>query len=274
MRRISSFSLGTLAALLIVVGVVAVSGVHALFTRSTVERTVTKVVSDPAVDALLAREITKKAVTAIGEPSLQPELSRRVTALLESPAVRTDITDAAMGTYDLLVEAGSSPVIFNLPKQAAQVRREVASISASLASRLPPAATMLQFKLFERSKVPPVYRAIQRIKHAVWWVLLAGVLVLAFALIIGTSRLVLVTWVAGVVVAVLTAATLVLQAITDRVVKGVRDPAVRSVTHVATDSFLGEIRHLTNIVLIVAIVALVAGVAAVVGRRVVRRRSG
>jgi hypothetical protein len=272
MRRISSFSLGTLAALLIVVGVVSVSGVHALFTRSTVERTVTKVVSDPAVDELLAREITKKAVTAIGEPSLQPELGRRITAMLASPTVQTDVTDAAMSTYDLLVEGGSSPVIFNLPKQAAQVRREVKSISPPLADRLPPAATMLQFKLFDRSKVPPLYRAIQRIKHAVWWVLLAGILVLAFAVVLGTSRLILVTWVAGVVVAVLIAATVVLQAITDRVVKGVRDPAVRSVTHVASDSFLAEIRHLTNIVLIVAIVALVAGIAAVVGRRVLRRR--
>jgi hypothetical protein len=272
MRRVTSFVLATVASIVIVVGVVAVSAVHALFTRSTVEHTVTKVVADPSVDQLLSREITKKAVTAVGEPALQAPLQQRVTALVASPTVQADVITAAMVTYDLLVKAGKTPITFNLPRHAQQVRSEVAVLAPALVAKLPPANTMLQFKLFDRSKVPAVYRAIQRIKHVVWWVLLGGIVVLAFAAVLGKSRRVLLTWAAGTITVLLIVASVALQAISNRVVKGLKDPVVRQVTRVATDSFLADIRHYSNVVIVIAAVGLLAGIAATVARRVLGRR--
>lgn len=258
-RKVLSYVLGFVGGLTAVFGMVLLVAEHSVYDRATVATTTDKIVSDPDVTRLLTREITNRLVKLGNLEPQRPLVEAGVVKELSDPTVQSDVAAGALVAYDQLRGGSQDTVAFNMPKQAAQVRRYAVALAPQLDAVLPPADELLKFELFQRQDLPGIYHFVDGARKLAVPIFGFGVLCLIVALAVGPGRFGLFAWEALVVTAAtFLVATLVSNG-TSSGVDHIHDSLTRRVARLATDGYLNALNDVALGVVIFGIIAFIAG---------------
>ncbi len=262
-RRVLSVLCTLVGAIVALLGLAVAVANHSLFSRPAVSTTVSRIVADPDVERLVARQITTRVVT-LG--ALQPHagvVAAEVDNLVKAPAVQADLSAAAMATYDQLVSGTGPEITFNLPNEAAVVRTDLVALDARLNATLPDNAQLLRFTLFRRSTLPVTYHWAKRSRQVAEVTLIIGLALLVLGLALGPGRFGLLSWAAGCVGVIAVTMFISLETAASDIIARMHDPVAARVTRLSTDTLLASLRHATLGVVIFSLVALVGGLVGV-----------
>ena len=188
LRRAASASLALIGAVLAVLGLLVAKADQTLFDRASVERSVDKILVDPDISRLLAREITKRAVVLGNLGDQQQLVQDYVEQQVGTPEVQQEIRAGILAAYDSLVETNNPRIDFNMPKQGSIVRKQLVRFNPALDNTLPIGSDLLRFTLFKRPTLPWGYDLLKGMQSAGWAVFFAGLVCVLVGLLIGPGR--------------------------------------------------------------------------------------
>lgn len=262
LRALLSILFAFAGAMIAVVGLLVVEADKALFDRAQVESKVDEVLEDPDINRLLAREITKRAVTLSMEIVPSDVVRPYVEAQLATPAVQADIKAGILAAYDSLMDTDNPRIDFNMPEQAALVRTQLVMLNPELDSTLPASDELLRFTLFQRPTLPWGYDLVKGVRGFAWTLFIIGAAMVLLALLIGPVRFRLFAFATGAAsVSMLAVYLLTLQG-GQRVVGSIEDGLQRRVARLALDEFMANANRVAIGVTIFAAIACVASLLA------------
>jgi hypothetical protein len=242
-----------------VVGLVVAVADKEVFDRPTVEGTVDRILEDPDVNRLLAREIVRRSV-ALGDLEGEREVVQAfVDQQLATPQVRAEIRTGVLGAYATLMDTDNPRLDLNLPNEAQQVRRQLVGLNQNLDNTLPISENLLRFTLFERSSLPWAYELVSATRGTAWALFIGGAALVAIALLVGPGRLGIFTMAAAVASVAMLVVWLLFTTGADHVLNGIDDGLSRRVARLAADQFLRRVTRISLAVTIFGAVAVVGG---------------
>lgn len=258
-RRVVSVLLALVGALVAVVALVVAVADKEVFDRPTVEGTVDRILEDPDVNRLLAREIVRRSV-ALGDLEGEREVVQAfVDQQLATPQVREEIRTGVLGAYTTLMDTDNPRLDLNLPNEAQQVRRQLVGLNPNLDNTLPISENLLRFTLLERSSLPWAYELVSGTRGAAWGLFIGGAALVAIALLLGPGRLSIFTMAAAVATVAMLVIWLLFTTGANRVLNGIDDGLSRRVARLAADQFLRRVTRISLAVTIFGAVAVVGG---------------
>lgn len=261
-RRAISIIFALVGSVIAVLGLLVVEAEKALFDKPHVEQAVDKILQDPDISRLLAREVTKRAVTLGALQEEESLVKAYVDQQIETPDVRDEIRAGVLGAYDTLMNTNSPRIDFNMPKQGKVVRGQLVLLNPKLDNTLPVSDDLLRFTLFKRPTLPWGYDLVKGTRDSAWTLFIIGAAMVLLALIIGPGRIGLFAFAAGLAsVSMLIVYLLTLQR-GQRVIGGIDDALQRRVARLSLDEFLRNANRLAIGVMIFAAIACVAGLLA------------
>ena len=258
-RRVVSVLLALVGALVAVVALVVAVADKEVFDRPTVEGTVDRILEDPDVNRLLAREIVRRSV-ALGDLEGEREVVQAfVDQQLATPQVREEIRTGVLGAYTTLMDTDNPRLDLNLPNEAQQVRRQLVGLNPNLDNTLPISENLLRFTLLERSSLPWAHELVSGTRGAAWGLFIGGAALVAIALLLGPGRLSIFTMAAAVATVAMLVVWLLFTTGANRVLNGIDDGLSRRVARLAADQFLRRVTRISLAVTIFGAVAVVGG---------------
>lgn len=258
-RRVVSVLLALVGTVVAVVGLVVVVADREVFDRPTVEGTVDRILEDPDVNRLLAREIVKRSV-ALGDLEGERKVVEAfVDEQLATPGVRQEIRTGVLGAYATLIDTENPRLDLNLPNEAQQVRRQLVGLNQNLDNTLPISENLLRFTLFERSSLPWAYELVSGTRSTAWGLFIGGAALVAIALLLGPGRLSIFTMAAAVASVAMLVVWLLFTTGANHVLNGIDDGLSRRVARLAADQFLRRVTRISLAVTIFGAVAVVGG---------------
>lgn len=258
-RKVISASLAFVGGLATVFGLVLLIAQHSLFDTGAVRATTEKVVADPDVTRLLTREISDRVIELGGLEAQRTQVEGVVELLLSDPNLKGEVTDSVLASYDELVNGNDATIVFNMPGRAKSIRNQAVRFFPDLDNTLPPADELLKFDLFERDSLPGLYSTVEAMRGAAIVIFIAGLVLIATALVLGPGRFGMFAWAAAVVTAGTFLAVTLITSGADSALDKVKDPLSRRVARLASDSYLNDLNDIALGVVIFGLIAFIAG---------------
>jgi hypothetical protein len=246
----------------VVFGLLFVLVQRSFFDEGRVGDTVDRIIDDPDIVRLLAREITDRAVAAGGLEAVEDQIREGVTAILDDGTTKQAIRAAALDSYDGLVNGSDETVVFDLPDAAERIRNEIVQFDPTLAERLPPASELARFVIVERDSLPALYGWLESAHSAGWLLFWIGIALVVIALVLGPGRFGSFAWSAFLVALLMFVVWLVVRLVVNSATDS-SDLVSRRVARLGADEFLGSVYRVSIGVAIFGTVAFLAGLVAI-----------
>lgn len=261
LQQIASIVLVVVGASFLASGVVLFWADANLFdTDRVVETAVDSLDSEP-VQALLAEQVIERVMGIVGDEAYRTQVTAIVSDAVADPQVHALVGVGVRAAHELVVSGEAEQIPLRLTALAERVRAEIVTQAPDLEPRIPPTEHLLDFDVFERADLPPVWRVADRFRDAAALVVSLGAVLVGLGLVIGPARWLRLV-VAGVTFAAFGVASILgLQAAVRNVQDRVNDPIVAAATDELFETFFSSLDMQSVLMIVGGLLAAMFGVA-------------